>query len=204
MSVLSRWTNKLKIRRRLNDVARARYKKAKTAANARIVRLRERQIAEAKKVIARHSPRKSVKSTVAFDGTPVMRGLALMLGDARRNGWKGTLQSADRREGVAERYGKKSQAQLYRMAQAGTGSPANPPGRSTHELRSDGSAYAGPVGRQLEWYQMGMDVSDAARLKQILISLGYSAFRPYPDGRESHHVNLRSSPYTRLKQRGLV
>lgn len=204
MSILSRWRGKLKVRRRLNDVARARYKNAKTAANARVVRLREKQIKEAKRVIRRYTPNPSVKRTVAFDGTPVMRGLALILKDARNHGWKGTLQSADRREGVAERYGKKSQAQLYRMAQAGTGNPANPPGRSTHELRSDGVAYSGPVGRRLEWHQMGMDVSDSGGLISTLLKLGYRPFRPYSSGSEVHHVNLKTSPYKRLKQRGLL
>jgi hypothetical protein len=35
--------------------------------------------------------------------------------------------------------------------------PANGPGQSTHERRNDGIAYPGPVGEQLEYWQVGMD-----------------------------------------------
>ena len=45
--------------------------------------------------------RRKLTDTVAFDRTPVFRGLALMLGDARRHGWGGQLNSADRRNGIA-------------------------------------------------------------------------------------------------------
>ena len=50
--------------------------------------------------------------TIAFDGTPVFWGLAKPLQRAREAGWRGALASADRRPGVAERYGKASQAKL--------------------------------------------------------------------------------------------
>lgn len=142
--------------------------------------------------------------TVAFDGTPVFRGLALMLADAREHGWTGTLTSADRRKGVAERYGKRSQWWLY-MAYwvwhlAGT-NPANRPGQSTHELRSDGVAYRGPVGRPLAWWQLGMDLTESDHALEVLQRRGYKAFRPYTSGSEAHHLNLRRSPARRLRKR---
>jgi hypothetical protein len=129
-----------------------------------------------------------------------------MLADARAHGWHGRLNSADRRQGVAERYGKLSQAALYAgwIAHKAGFNPANPPGRSTHELRSDAVAYRGPVGRPLAWWQLGLDAGDAAQLRAVLNRLGYAAFRPYPDGREVHHVNLRRSPTRRLRQRSLA
>lgn len=163
-------------------------------------------MAEARRVVARHTPRPKLMVTVAFDGTPVFRGLALMLEDARRNGWSGRLNSADRREGVAEKYGRMSQAALYAgwIAHRAGFNPANPPGRSTHELRSDAVAYRGPIGRPLSWWQLGMDCSDAETLRAVLVRLGYSAFRPYADGREVHHVNLKGSPTKRLRARGLA
>lgn len=146
-----------------------------------------------------------LRSTVDFDGTPVFHGLALMLQDARRNGWSGRLNSADRRRGVAERYGRMSQWALYVaywIKRLPGFSPANPPGRSTHELRSDGVAYRGPVGRPLTWWKLGLDVSEADALRSVLAQLGYHAFRPYSAGSEAHHVNLRRSPVQRLRRRG--
>ncbi len=194
MTVRARWKAKLKIRERL--LARAR----KTGRN---VPRREQQVAEARRVLERHA---ELNRTVGFDGVPVFRGLALMLQDARDRGWTGTLNSADRRDGVAERYGKRSQAALYAgwvRRQAGF-NPANPPGRSTHELRSDGVAYRGPVGRPLSWWQLGLDVSEAEELRAVLNRLGYSAFRPYADGREAHHVNLKRNPRRRLRARKVI
>ena len=58
------------------------------------------------------APRMATR-TVAFDGTPCFWMHAKALERARRRGWQGTLNSGDRRKGVAERYGKQSQAKLY-------------------------------------------------------------------------------------------
>lgn len=149
--------------------------------------------------------RKSLHSTVAFDGVPVMRGLALMLGDARKHGWKGRLNSADRRKGVAERFGHQSQAALYAcwLARRPGCLPANPPGRSTHELRSDGVAYRGPVGRPLFWWQMGLDVTEDQELLRVLGRLGYRARHPYNSASEAHHINLTKNPTRNLRRRHL-
>lgn len=159
-------------------------------------------LSKVKRVLKRDQPR--LTDTVSFDGTPVFAGLALMLEDARKHGWNGGLNSADRREGVAERFGKMSQAALWLGFIAGKAgfNPANPPGRSTHELRSDGVPYRGPIGRPLTWWQLGLDVSDSVTLVNVLNRLGYSAFRPYSSPSEAHHVNLRKSPSRALKRRG--
>lgn len=145
--------------------------------------------------------------TVTFDGTPTFWGLAKPLLQARNNGWVGRLSSADRRKGVAERYGKMSQAALFDCAQAkrssggcptgchGNCNPANPPGFSSHELRSDGQGFPGPRGRELEWWELGLDCSSAPQLVQVLGKLGYRARRPYASSRsEAHHVNFSASP----------
>lgn len=152
------------------------------------------------------SKRRRLRKTVSFDGTPVFYGLALMLKDARNNGWKGRLNSADRRKGVAERYGKLSQWALYIgwiRHRAGF-NPANPPGRSTHELRSDGVPYRGPIGRPLNWWQLGMDVSDSDGLIRVLRRLGYRPFRPYSSSSEYHHINLKRPPTRTLRRRRKV
>lgn len=147
--------------------------------------------------------RKRLDQTTTYTGTPCFRCHQLMLADATRNGWKGSLNSADRRRGVPERYGKLSQYALYMGWLAGKAgfNPANPPGRSTHELRSDGVAYRGPVGRPLAYWQLGLDVSDADTLLRVLRRLGYDAFRPYSSGSEAHHINLRKNPRRNLIRR---
>lgn len=149
--------------------------------------------------------KRPLRDTVAFDGTPVFHGLAVILTLARANGWRGTLNSADRRKGVAERYGKKSQWRLYMeywVWRVAGSNPANPPGRSTHELRSDGVAYRGPVGRPLAWWQLGLDVTEPEQLIRVCSQLGFSLRQPYSSGSERHHVNLRKSPTRQLRRRG--
>ena len=129
--------------------------------------------------------------SITMDGTPLFWGLAAPLVQARAHGWRGRVTSGDRRSGVAERFGKKSQAKLWSCFQArqargvcpapcgGDCLPANPPGRSSHELCSDGVAFAGPVGRELPWWQLGLDVSESDQLLHILTALGYGVRRPY-------------------------
>jgi hypothetical protein len=56
-------------------------------------------------------------------------------------------------------HGLHDQAQIYQEYVDGEEpNPANPPGRSTHELRSDAVPYPGPAGRDLEWWQCGIYV----------------------------------------------
>ena len=152
----------------------------------------------------RRKRRHSLNQTVTLDGTPLFRGHRLMLLDAAKHGWKGKVNSADRRKGIPEKYGKLSQYALYMGWLAGKAgyAPANRPGRSTHELRSDSVAYRGPVGRPLAWWQLGLDVTESDQLLAILNRLGYDAFRPYSAGSERHHINLRKSPRRNLIKRG--
>lgn len=204
MSVLTRWQARLYVRARLLTAARRQHKLHPTVKTLTKVKLRKAQVEFAQRVIARYQPK--LNETVTFDGTPVFRGLALMLNDARLHGWRGGLNSADRRKGVAERYGKRSQAALYAgwIAHLAGFFPANPPGRSTHELRSDGVPYRGPVGRPLSWWQLGLDTTYAPELRRILVTRGFQAFQPYSAGSEIHHTNLRESPARNLRRLGLA
>lgn len=99
-------------------------------------------------------------------------------------------------------HGKHTQAQLYYgwIHRLPGYNPANRPGTSTHELRSDGFAYPGPQGRVLEWWQCGMDIDDGHVTAFInhLASRGVSAHRPYGYGAEYHHVNIKTKPPERL------
>lgn len=145
--------------------------------------------------------------TVGFDGAPTYWGLAKALVRAREHGWSGKLIASDRRAGVPERYGKKSQATLFACAEArkklgrcpptcgGDCNPANPPGFSSHEQRSDGSAFTGPRGRLLNWWELGLDVSDNVGALRALKALGYHVRQTYPDSpREAQHINFTADP----------
>jgi lysozyme len=145
--------------------------------------------------------------TIVFDGVPTYWGLAKPLLLAREHGWGGSLSSSDRRPGVAERFGHKSQATLFDCFQrsqqlgrcpadcGGDCNPANPPGASSHEQLSDAKGFPGPVGRQLQWWELGLDVEDSDRLLAILGTLGYQAKRTYPNSpKEFHHLNFTADP----------
>lgn len=89
-----------------------------------------------------------------------------------------------------------SQKELYDGFRAGRPgfNPANPPGRSTHERRSDGVAYAGPVGRPLRWWQVGIDCTNADAVIAAGRKHGWIFVRPYSSGLERHHLNLTKAP----------
>lgn len=166
--------------------------------------------ASAVRSLARH--RKAyLTETVTFDGTPTFRGLVLLLAHARRHGWDGRLNSSDRRKSVAEKYGKKSQWALYDGFTRGLPgyNPANPPGFSSHELRSDGGRFFLGIfkrkrGSRLPWYQLGLDVSDPDGLVIELGRIGVSAAKPYKVASEAHHVNLKEDPTNELARLGYV
>lgn len=132
-----------------------------------------------------------------IDGCPVPRALyPFALEIKRLSGC--TYQSIYRGTDVAgllarQHPPKHTQAWLYANLPAGT---ANPPGRSTHELRSDGVPYAGPIGRRLDWWQCGLDIDDAHVDAAIRAAAhhGWKLYRPYGAGVEYHHVNLHERP----------
>lgn len=134
---------------------------------------------------ARERAPKLHERTIAFDGAPTYWGLTKPLLLAREHGWGGQLASSDRRKGVAERFGKKSQATLHRCMErrealgrcpadcGGDCADANAPGTSSHEQFSDGRAFTGPAGRKLNWWQLGLDVGGTDDLLAALHKLGY-------------------------------
>lgn len=121
--------------------------------------------------------------------------IAIVVNDAHA-----TLNSAYRgtdSEPILNRHGKSSQRQLWDLFQAGRGNPANPPGFSTHEQKSDGVAYPTvPRGHDLAWWQIGFDVndSDVARVIAAARRYGWVLWQPYPGGSEFHHLNFRQEP----------
>lgn len=138
---------------------------------------------------------------------PLFRGLVWALQCAHDDGARFTITSADRRRGVAERYGHSSQYALYQAFLAGRGYPANPPGRSSHELRSDGNpVYRVPAGHSLAPYMLGIDAiddgssNDCSRLLWHLQRVGFHVARPYHTGAEAHHFLFTQDPSGRARR----
>lgn len=94
---------------------------------------------------------------------------------------------------ILHAHGRHTQAELYRMLGPGI---ANPPGFSTHELRSDGVAYPVARGTKLGQWQVGFDVNDSDVPGVIAHAhrLGWVVFQPYHAGVEYHHLNFLSRP----------
>jgi hypothetical protein len=140
----------------------------------------------------------SLKYEPVIDGCPCPRPLYPILKKLKKETgctYASIYRGTDA-EALLNRYGKHSQAYLYaHQGTEGIG-PANPPGQSTHELRSDGVPYAGPVGRKLVWWQCGIDVDDA-HVEALIAAAkrhGWKLYRPYGSGSEYHHVNFSEKP----------
>lgn len=115
---------------------------------------------------------------------------------------RATLNSCYRGEDaefLLNKYGHSSQRQLYDGWERRLPgfNPANPPGRSTHEQKSDGVAYPNvPAGHDLAWWQIGFDVNDSDVVRCIATArkFHWELWQPYPGGREFHHLNFRVEP----------
>jgi GH24 family phage-related lysozyme (muramidase) len=139
------------------------------------------------------------------DDCPVPAGLADCVREIKRQ-TGARLASCDRSkeaEPYLRRLGKQSQRQLYDgwVRRLPGYNPANPPGFSTHERRNDGTAYPGPRGMVLRYWQVGMDWSDSEAVVRAAAKLGFTATRTYPrDQREHHHLNFRKEPKVKLRR----
>lgn len=74
--------------------------------------------------------------------------------------------------------------------------PANPPGFSTHERRSDGVAFPQWTrGIKIPYWAVGLDNTNTAALIREASELGFLATLTYPSSpSEGHHVNFRREP----------
>jgi lysozyme len=138
---------------------------------------------------------------VVIDRCPVPAEIAEQVKQLKRDVPGAVLQSAyrgDQAAGLLKRLGKSTQAMLYSgwLRRLPGFNPANPPGRSTHELRSDGVAYRGPVGRPIKAWGCGLDFNDGAVPKLIAAAKhrGWVLFQPYKSGSEYHHLNFKRFP----------
>jgi hypothetical protein len=200
--IMHRLRPKLRRRNREAHDERASTRKVRKARKA--VAYLEHRIA---KVQAR---RHGLAREAVLDGTPMPLGHKLVLLDARMNGWDGVATSADRRDKppfivrLLHKLGKSTQAELYQGFIEGRAGflPANPSDRGTHMRIGDG--VVGALFAVLAWWQEGIDSSYATQLREILVRLGYDAYRPYDSESEEHHSNLRKNPHDRLIERGMA
>lgn len=153
---------------------------------------------------------------VLFEGVPMRRALAWALLDARLAGVPFIVNSASRKDSVVRKFrgkglrnGYSSQVELYTGFAAGRPGffPANRPGTSSHEGRSDGNAFYGvALGGVIPEHMEGIDAvnapgGDAAQLVAWLNSHGYEARRVYPTDNERHHFSFSKSPATNARKR---
>lgn len=137
-----------------------------------------------------------------IDCCPVPRKMYPLIMEVKRRTGE-TLVSCyrgDDARALLRRCGKSSQKQLWDcwVARRPGCNPANPPGRSTHELRNDGVAYSGRAGRRLRWYQVGMDWTNSKEVVRAFNKLGYAHITYPGNPREGHHINVYRKPRTRL------
>lgn len=140
----------------------------------------------------------------AFPGdspVPVFRAHAWAFEAARHHGAAFALISADRRDAVLAAFNREhgtnlhGQQYLFDHQHEPGFYPANPPGRTSHCLRSDGNpVYRTLAGGRLPAYMLGIDAvdrgkqNDCTHLVQVLNELGIPAVRPYPGSGEAHHL----------------
>jgi hypothetical protein len=110
-----------------------------------------------------------------------------------------SVYRGDDARAILNRHGHQSQAQLYEgwVERRPGYNPANPPGHSTHELKSDGVAYPDiPSGDDLEFWMQGFDVDDSEveDVKHQAAIRGWELFQPYDSTSEFHHLNFKHRP----------
>lgn len=147
--------------------------------------------------------RKQLDKVAVLDGTPVTLEQKITLLYARRKGWDGTVTSGDRRTVIARllrKLGKKSQQELWDLAQAGKGAPANPPWMGTHQRLGDN--VIGEPGEPIPAWQQGLDTSFATQLRTILRNEGFDVRQTYSN--EEWHSNFMAPIKPVLVRKGLV
>lgn len=95
---------------------------------------------------------------------------------------------------ILHAHGRHTQREVFQTSPPGV---ANPPGYSSHELRSDGNAiYRVPRGQKIPDWQCGIDVNDGDVLRMIAAAKtrGWTLVRPYTAGVEFHHLVFARQP----------
>ncbi len=123
---------------------------------------------------------------------------ALLDEDCRRHGHPVTFNSINRSDAAASilhRHGKHTQREIH--AAPNTAAISNPPGFSSHELRSDGNQiYRTPRGQAIPEWMQGIDVNDqdVGPMINAARARGWVLARPYTSGAEYHHLVFARKP----------
>lgn len=140
---------------------------------------------------------------VEIDGCPVPKGaVPVVLAIKARTGMRITScyrGSDPNAAGILRRFGKSTQAWLYRaywILHLRGYNPANQPGFSTHECYNDGVAFSFlPRGHAIPGYMVGQDWPNGARAAEAGREAGYVVTLTYPNSRgEAQHINCRKKP----------
>lgn len=193
------------------DALHDRRKKLGTAKHELLARAQrvDRRIATVeKRVKGVHRDRDHLRHSydpMAFDGCPVSPIVFVVLTDCRKHKVSFGVISADRRDGVAQRFGHSSQDELYIHFEHGDPGylPANPSNSSTHEyingahggtpLPSRGTWRRLAEGEHLDPQLVGLDLrsnAEATAFCAAAAKLGWKFEQPYQTMSELHHVNL--------------
>lgn len=136
-------------------------------------------------------------SPVPHAALPVVRAIKRRRPDLHLTScYRGTDPAA---AGILRRFGKSTQAWLYRaywVLHLPGYNPANPPNFSTHECFNDGVAFRWiPRGAPIPAYAVGQDWSNGAAAAEAAREEGYVVTLTYPNSRgEAQHVNCRKKP----------
>lgn len=143
---------------------------------------------------------------VPTDITPLIMTVKKKTGATLVSCYRGQDPNA---QAILRKNGKQNQKQLWdgwNERRPGY-NPANPPGKSTHECKNDGVAYAGPAGMPLKSWQVGQDwdIPHVASVVAEYRRQGVEATVTYPNSsRERQHVNIRKAPKFKLPFKNLA
>lgn len=111
-----------------------------------------------------------------------------------------SIYRGDDAKAILHRHGKHTQREIHASMPA----ISNPAGQSQHELRSDGNADDGPVGRHLPTHRCGVDSGgnsehDKEQIRKAAAHYGWKVEHPYSRGVEGHHWCFKERPTARSR-----
>lgn len=155
------------------------------------VKVPRKQLPKTKNVVSRPKYLLIDGSPVPYDVAPYIARILKKAGQHANSIYRGDDAAA-----LLHAHGKHTQAEIHKLYPA----ISNPPGRSSHELRGDGTV--GSLGEHLPTWRVGVDSgtdSPASRdaITKAAKALGYTVAHPYSRGVEAHHWNLTAKPKAR-------
>lgn len=168
-----------------------RRRQAERALFLKAVKVPRKQLPKTKKVVSRPKYLLIDGSPVPYDVAPYIARILKRAGQHANSIYRGEDAAV-----LLHAHGKHTQAEIHKLYPA----ISNPPGRSSHELRGDGTV--GSLGARLPTWQVGVDSGTDSQASRDAITkaardLGYAVEHPYSRGVEAHHWNLTRQPKAR-------